>query len=299
VAALFQDPTPRGLARRLERPPGSGARPAPGLLLRLTPPDRRARCTLICVPYGGGNAVAYYPLARALPGDIALESVALPGHDFGAEEPLRPLEEVARACAEEIRRGVDGPIAVYGHCIGVALAVELTRRLEAAGRDVRHLFLAGSYPFPRKKILGLDLARVIPFERWETDQRVMRYLRSLGGFEEVVEPGDLAFVMRNFRHDGAGARRYFTERYAERDPEPLRAPITFVAGADDPETPHFERRYTQWRRFGDSVGLAVVPGGGHYFLKHDATTLAGIIGRTLRSGEGPGNDDVRADAAER
>ena len=128
---LYQHPTPRSLARHLARDRDSQER-AP-LMLRLTPPGRPST-TLICVPYGGGNAVAYYPLARALPSHIGLDAVALPGHDFGADAPLQPLPEVAQACVEEIQRTVDGPIAIYGHCIGVALATELARLLELAGR---------------------------------------------------------------------------------------------------------------------------------------------------------------------
>jgi len=66
----------------------------------------------------------------------------------------------------------------------------------------------------------------------------------------------------------------------------LCAPITFVAGERDPETPHVRRRHQEWRRFADVVELALIPGAGHYFLKHQADELAGIIAPALLSDEG-------------
>ncbi len=276
VTMLFQHPTVRGLAAALKDP----VTVPQGPLLRLTPESAAGRRTLVCVPYGGGNAIAYRPLAAELPDDIVLQAVRLPGHDLGAAEPLQPLAAVADECARAILAGPAGPLALYGHCIGVALAVELARRLEDAGRTVDRVFLGGSYPFPARHPRLAALARLAPFRRVETDQQTLRYLQSLGGFEGLVDDEELASVMQAFRHDGRCAGAYFTERYAEPEPVRLRAPITFVAGDADPETPRFGRRYREWERFSSSLELAVVPGGGHYFPKHHAAELAGILRRT-------------------
>jgi surfactin synthase thioesterase subunit len=232
------------------------------------------------VPYGGGSTIAYQPLARALPESIAVYAVRLPGHDVGVAEPLRPLADVAAEAAREILSTVRGRLALYGHCLGVALTVELARRLEDAGRDVDRVYLGGSFPFPTRRFLGVDLIRLVPFRRRRSDEQTMRYLRSLGGFEDVVEEDELRQVMTAFRHDSRAAGRWFTQRYAERSGVRLAAPVTFVVGGADPETSGYRRRYRRWERFSASVELAVVPGGGHYFVKHHAAELAGIIRRT-------------------
>lgn len=281
VTALFRHPTARALAAALES--GDGGRDP---LLPLTPERTSPELTLVCVPYGGGNPGAYRPLARALPAGVAVQAVDLPGHDLGRDEPPQALERVAEDCAARILERVEGPVAVYGHCIGVALAVEIARRLEEGGRRVERVLLGASFPFTQRTFLGVDPARILPFEKWETDQRVMRYLRSLGGFEEVVSEDELAFVMRNFRHDGREARRYLTARLSGDGPRPLRAPITFVAGTDDPETGRYRRRYRAWAPFGSGIDLAVIPGGGHYFLKHDAEALAAVIAEATGTSEG-------------
>jgi amino acid adenylation domain-containing protein len=274
VGLLAAHPSVRELAAALQ--PSAAA---DGILLRLTPPGPVSH-TLVCVPFGGGSAIGYQPLARALPPQVALLAASLPGHELGGDSELRPLEEVAEECVDEVLKVADGPVSVYGHCLGVALAVEVVRRLEAADRPVDRLFLGGSYPFYERGPIGRALQR----RRAGTaaDHAKMRYLKSLGGFDGMVDDAELAFVMRAFRHDDAAARRYFSERWPRGGgTPPLAAPITFVAGTDDPETPRYRRRYGAWRRFGAAVELAAVPGGGHYFPQHQPEALAEIIGRAV------------------
>ncbi|WP_240123977.1 amino acid adenylation domain-containing protein [Streptomyces sp. MUM 136J] len=273
VGLLAARPSARELAAALE------AAEEPGLLLRLTPDGRTAPHTLVCIPFGGGSTVSYRPLAGRLDPSLALLAVALPGHELGGDPELRPLGEVAQDVADEILKTVDGPVSVYGHCVGVALAVEVVRRLEAAGRAVERLFLGASYPFYESRI------RRRRREGPAADRAEMRYLQSLGGFTGVVEDDELAFVMRAFRHDAAAAQAYFSEHWPRRGrTEPLTAPITVVIGTDDPETPRHERRHRAWERFGSSLELATVPGGGHYFLQQHPEVLAAII--AAASGEG-------------
>lgn len=266
------------------------------ILLRLTEPGTASH-TLICVPFGGGSAITYQPLARTLPPDIALLALSLPGHELGGEPELQPLEDVAQAAAEAALTVTDGPISVYGHCAGVALAVELVRRLEAAGRPVERLFLAASYPFYDPGPLGRAVQRVLAAlvrrgmlrvsaitvgttgdSNPAADQAEMRYLRSIGGFDGVVDDDELAFVMRAFRYDVSAGSSYFSLRWPSRTEVPrLAAPITFIAGTEDPLTPGYEHRYRQWERFSGSVELATVPGSGHYFHQQRPEVVTRIV----------------------
>jgi len=275
----------------------------PGILLRMTAP-RPASHTLVCVPFGGGSAIAYRPLAGALSADTELLAVSMPGHELGGEPDLHPLEEVARQCAEAVLDGCDGHVSVYGHCVGVALAVEIVRRLESAGRKVERLFVGGSLPYYRPGVFGRSLQRglgVLASRRIlrisevtvgttsrdspAANRAEMRYLRSIGGFADDIDSEALTFVMRAFRHDVAEGGRYFVEHWSPGDDTPaLETPITFIAGTDDPLTPLWDRTAKQWRRFSQSVNLAAVPGGKHYFVQHQPETLATIIERVLAGG---------------
>jgi surfactin synthase thioesterase subunit len=105
---------------------------------------------LVRVPYGGASAVVYQPLADALPAGHRLFAVSLPGHDLGTadEEPSGSVEEIAARCVAEILDRIEGPLVIYGHCgPGGALAVEIARQVEAAGRRLEALYLGAIFPF--------------------------------------------------------------------------------------------------------------------------------------------------------
>ena len=290
VGLLGANPSVRELSAALD---GQAGRQT---LLRLSEPGPAAH-TLVCVPFGGGSAITYLPLSGALPAGIALLAVSPPGHELGGDVELRPLEEVAQEAADAVLKTVDGPVSVYGHCAGVGLAVELVRRIEAAGRPVERLFLGGSYPFyepgrfGRMLMSGLaalvnrGLLRVsaltignITSPRPAADRAEMLYMKSIGGFEGDIGDDELAFIMRAFRHDVSTAARYFTQRWPGRgETVPLAAPITVLAGTEDPLTPRPEQRYRSWRRFAADVELVTVQGGRHYFHQQQSDVVAAAI----------------------
>src|SRR5690606_24364254 len=134
VMDVFKHRTVRELAGLADTP--ADERGPRSLLHRLTPVHSMSPVlSYVCVPYGGGSAVVYQPLADALPDGHALWSLAIPGHDVGVEERRLSFDDLAEGCVREILEKVEGPVVLYGHCgVGSALIVEIARRLEAAGR---------------------------------------------------------------------------------------------------------------------------------------------------------------------
>ncbi|MFI9559540.1 amino acid adenylation domain-containing protein [Nonomuraea endophytica] len=283
VMDLFQHPTVRKLAAVAAAP--SARR---GLLYLLTPPGPATR-TLVCVPYGGGSAVVYQPLASALPPGTALYSVAVPGHDLGLEEEPRPLAQVAAECAAEILEKVDGPLSLYGHCgVGGALTVEIALLLEQAGRQIETVYLGGIFPFarPTRGLLGL-WAKVTGNGRWRSDREQLNWLTSMGADLGDLDEEQRAFIVRNMRHDARQAEEYFTGLLQANTTSPLRAPIVSIVGEQDPTTDYYEERYREWHFLTGHTTLAVIKEGGHYFLKYRADELAAILSREpLTPGDG-------------
>ncbi|GII89886.1 hypothetical protein Ssi02_01170 [Sinosporangium siamense] len=273
VMDLFQHPTVRGLARLAQAGDG-GER---GLLYRLTRPGPTS-LSLVCLPYGGGSAVVYQPLADALPPGVALHAVAVPGHDLGLAEDPRPLAEVAEQCAREILATVEGPLAIYGHCgVGGALAVAVARLLEAEGRELEAVYLGGIFPFarPTKGFLGL-WAKVADNDRLRSTRAQLGWLTSLGADLGELSDEQKDFILRNMRHDARQAEEYFTGLLDSRA-EPLRAAMVSVVGGEDPTTEYYEERYKEWHFLTGTTALAVIDEAGHYFLKFRAEELAAIV----------------------
>jgi len=277
VLELFQHPTVRGLASIAVR----RADPAGRLLHELTGPvDPAARTlTLVCVPYGGAGGVVYQPLARALPAHCSLFAVSVAGRDLGDESAAdhRPVREVAADCVAEILDRIDGPLAVYGHCgVGGALAVEIARQLEAAGRPLVAVYLGGIFPFSRPAGPLGRIAKLLQLDWLRNDTVYANWLRSAGADIGGLAEADQRRLVRAMRRDAERAEEYFTDLMHER-PAPLAAPIISVVGERDPGTDFYQERYREWGFLTGTTALVVLDEAGHYFLKYRADELAEIV----------------------
>lgn len=273
VLELFQHPTPRRLAARLTELAVHG-RPATHRLLQPLGQSTSSSMPLVCFPHGGGDAIAYQRLADALPDMFALVAVSPPGHDPAQPGPMLPYHELARRCADEIARTIDGPFAVYGHCAGVVPALETTRLLEQDGHAPSRLILGGALPED-------DPQWSLEMERTVSDDDLASYLRSIGGFDGVLDEQALSSVLRMVRHDMTEAARFFG-RFPDGYPTPLRTRLTCVFGDADSATEGFEHRYRAWERYIADVDTRVVANGGHYFVKHLPDALADLLVYLLR-----------------
>ncbi|MFE3453771.1 amino acid adenylation domain-containing protein [Nonomuraea sp. NPDC059194] len=297
VIDLFTRPTIRELAAYLSADAGEA-----GILHRLAGPAT-ARRTVLCVPYGGGSAAAYGPLATALAerdADTAVLAVELPGHDPARpDEPMLSLPELVDAILAELP--ASDQVVLYGHCVGSAPATELAFRLEQAGVPVAGLFVGGS--FPDAQLPGRLSAwwnRRFPSSRWSSNRSQRDFLRTLGLEEDA---GDVSLMIRALRHDVEEATTWFTEELTA--PRRLSAPVLCVIGERDRATDLYQERYREWGAFADRVSLAVIPKAGHYFLKHQADQVAALIDGSLAawsSGDLPepvGDVEVTGDSARR
>ncbi|WP_051864468.1 non-ribosomal peptide synthetase/MFS transporter [Streptosporangium roseum] len=282
VIDLFTRPTVRELAAHLD----GGAEAPVGLLHRLAGP-RTASRTVVCLPYGGGSAAAYQPLAAELARTsptTAVLAVELPGHDPARpDEAMLPMPELVGRIVAELAElpGGPGPIALYGHCVGSAAATELALRLEASGTPVAGVFVGGSFPDARLPgRLSAWWNRRFPAHRWASDRTQRDFLRTLGALDEDF--GDTETMLRGLRHDVEEAQAWFSRHLDSSSEERrLAAPLLCVIGERDRATELYQERYREWGAFADRVGLATIPRAGHYFIKHQAEPLARHISEHL------------------
>lgn len=276
VTELFKYPTVRQLAERI----AGGRATSDGLLHELTRPipAEQKTLTLICIPFPGGGPISYQPLAKAMPHGCKVLALEIPGHDFGRrDEQTLPIEEIARRCAEEIRRDVTGPIAFYGHCAGGALTIAIAAELEKAGVEISRLFIGGHFPTPHLagKVFEF-LRKVFPIHKWGSNRSAFDLLKSFGFFDEITDKEQQDFVMGHFVREHQEIEDFYTSLYSAPFPK-LKTPLTSVIGEMDRATTLYQERYREWEYFSDSVDFAVIPKAGHYFIKHQAGDLGAII----------------------
>jgi amino acid adenylation domain-containing protein len=265
VVELFKNPTVRQLAALLRAAPARGTGP----LYELTPAGRKPELTLVCVPYGDGNVVAYQPLAHRLPDRFGVWAVNLPAHDPSTvDDEVLSVEEAARRCATEIQTRITGPVAVYGHCSGVALAVELARELEKRGCDVRCAYVGASLADPA----GSPRA-----EQSTSDEEAYDFLRSLAGFDGHLEWADVSHILQAVQKEMSAPTS--VQRSDALPPSRLTIPLRCIFGDRDPATPDYEHNHHGWEVFAENVTFDVIPGAGHDFVRDHVAELASVIER--------------------
>ncbi len=289
VMDMFKYPTIRDLANYLDDSFQKSGRAAEKkqYLFELTKPipKNKKRCTLVCVPYGGGSAVVYQPLARELEGDVSLYSVQLPGHDLAKQdEAFESIESIAKNCLAEIKEKVEGKILLYGHCVGGALTLEIARLLEQEGLPLEAVYIGGAFPVSRMTGKLFDLVyKLMPMKRHMNARSAHDFLQSVGGFDDSFNEAEKEFMIDGLRHDATEAINYYTDVYAKRKSLRLKAPISCIIGEGDRLTEFYEERYREWESFSEQVNLSTIPKAGHYFIKHQAQQFKEIIYKNLES----------------
>src|SRR3954453_3800140 len=103
------------------------------------------RLRLFCFPYAGGSAQVFRTWSEALPADVEVCAVQLPGRERrSSETPIRRAALAVEMLASALSRYLDKTFAMFGHSMGAMLAYEVARRLSAEfGCAPDHLFVSG------------------------------------------------------------------------------------------------------------------------------------------------------------
>ncbi len=206
ITAIYDAGTAAELARLLDEAPG---RPGFSPLVLLNDvPDK----TPIFLVHGiGGHVMELTRLGRSIAPDRRVFAIQARGLD-GIETAIDSIEEMAEYYLEAIRQEqAEGPYLLVGYSFGGMVALEMARRIEAAGETVGLLAFVDAYPHPRywPLISWLDV-------RWRrAAHRAMTRLR-LGGvaaLSRLIGRGD---GVRRLRGVDALARPFmFDEDWPE------------------------------------------------------------------------------------
>jgi surfactin synthase thioesterase subunit len=229
------------------------------------------RLRLVCFPYAGGGVSIFREWPRALPPEVEVCSIELPGRDtlFG-QPPVSRLPELVELVRASFNSLSDLPVVLFGHSLGALLAFELARALRREGSSLPTALCVSGHraphlPDPRRPLHPLPDAEF-----------AAELHRLQGTTPEVLANQQLMdLFLPLLRADFALAETY---RY---DPEPP-LPIPFLAwgGLDDAEVSPAEiaawEQHTS-RRF----RIRLLPGS-HFFLHSAAGPLLEALGEELR-----------------
>ncbi|MGW8066172.1 thioesterase II family protein [Streptomyces ziwulingensis] len=238
-------------------------------------PRPDAPAVLVCLPYAGGSASAYFSLSRRLSGHSGVDVLATqyPGRQNRFTEPcLGSVPELARGVHEDLARVVAGrPFALFGHSMGAAVAFELTRNLEREGAAAPGTLVVSGRRAPS---IGSDRGVHL-----RDDDGVIAELRALEGTDTRVldEPELLSLALPSVRADYTAAETYRTGPDAV-----VHTDVVALTGDRDSHVDTDEA--AAWRAHTTgSFDLRVFPGG-HFFLNDHEAEIAVLLAGTLGAG---------------
>ncbi|GIJ56357.1 thioesterase domain-containing protein [Virgisporangium aurantiacum] len=223
---------------------------------------------LFCLPYAGGDELAYWRWADLLAGTARVHAIG--------REGAPSVDRVCDRIAAE-----DGPFAIYGHSMGARLGFEVARELRRRGAPLPvRFYVGGAHPpdvrEPIARVAHIDIGEFI-------DQLVTRAdtpaaVRDDPDIRAAVEPAlaaDLAWL----------------QAYRFRPEPPLPVPIVAFAATDDHEVPRdlmlgWARHTSAWFRHHTLAA-------GHLFVGTHAADVTALVERSGDTGTAPpGYDEV-------
>ncbi len=220
-------PTDGPTTRIAQAAPGLGtAEVGPAWLFDFAPrPDARIR--LICAHHAGGSYTYFEKWPDALPDDVEVLSVNLPGRGNRRNEDLiRDLHTVVEQLAAALEPHLDRPYAMFGDSIGALICFELIRRLRRAGKPLPVRLFASGMVAPHIVWWNPDA----PLHRLPDAELFQGLVRDAGMLDERSLADD---ELRTLMLPVLRADLEMAESYRYTEEAPLDLPITASRGEDD------------------------------------------------------------------
>ncbi len=185
-------------------------------------PDAGMR--LFCFPYAGGGAAVYRLWTEAMPDDVEVCRIQLPGRETRLREaPFDRLSQLVPVLLDVMRPLLDRPFAIFGHSMGALTGFEVARGIRREFNVTPERLFASGWRAPQLP-LGTAL-HGLP----EADFVERLQARFSGIPSGVLEDRELLELMLPIlRADLA-----ICETYTYSDEAPLQCPISAFGGTED------------------------------------------------------------------
>lgn len=235
-------------------------------------PKPAAKARLLCFPYAGGGITAYAAWLNAIPADIELGIVVLPGRDERiSEPPFRRLPALVEALAQGLVPYLNGPFAFYGHSMGALVAYELLRHFQQHGGPMASNLFVGAKRAPQLENREPSIYHLpeVAF--------LSEIVRRYDGFPRAIleEPELLRRFLPIVRAD-----LELLEVHHHIEGDPLEIPITAFGGAQDTRLTLDDLR--AWQRVTRAACDTHVLPGGHFFQRTAHSELLSIISAAIQ-----------------
>ncbi|MDP2713169.1 MAG: beta-ketoacyl synthase N-terminal-like domain-containing protein, partial [Solirubrobacteraceae bacterium] len=264
--------------------PTSHRRRSPGGWLLLPRAERRSH--VVCFPHAGGGASFYRPWIRRFPADVAFSIVDYPGREERLDAPLQDdLGIVADGIAEDLLAIDAGPLQLFGHSMGSAIAFEVALRIERERPGSLRRLVVSARPAP--------VACRPPLVSHLGDDALAAQIAAMGGTDEALlrDPEVRELVLPIIRNDYR-----LLERHRPDPAQRIDADVLVLGGADDPTVTADE--LASWAGVTRGRAHRRTFAGGHFYLLDAAADVVAELAAPTTTGDpldppGPPDDAPR------
>jgi medium-chain acyl-[acyl-carrier-protein] hydrolase len=219
----------------------------------------QVKIRLFCFHYAGASASIFRSWERALPDEIELVAVQLPGREYRLDESLlTDMHGIARLVTEILP--LDKRFVFFGHSMGALLEFEIARLLREQGLRQPEMLIASGRNAPQFKWRDAGM-QLLP-----DDEFVSAVIAYKGVPESLLANAALRdLVLPRIRSDLTVSAEY---QYVEKDP--LKCPIVVLVGNEDELST--EAGLNGWRTQTTAEVRYFRFAGNHFFL-HSAEQL--------------------------
>jgi surfactin synthase thioesterase subunit len=221
---------------------------------------------LVCFHAAGGGSASFAALQRALPDDVRLTSVTLPGRDSRVGEPrIVDVDQCVRLLSGELADVLAEPHILLGHSMGAVVAYSLLHRHLSEGLPVPEAMIVAACRPPHLGGTADEIERL-------DDAQLARELVRHGGVPARVlsRPEWVRLLVPMVRDD-----LRIQSSFGAREVTPLPCRLHIFGGLGDQLVP--PEVMAQWSRYSLDPQPLQVFDGGHFLFRRPAVALVTAI----------------------
>lgn len=181
---------------------------------------------LFCIPYAGGSEYFYSQWLTKFDRNIKVIPILLKGRNARYNLKCQSFNEMIEDVFTQITETASSEeeIALFGHSMGGILSYEVSKKLEVAGYNLKHIFLSGiNHPNDMKPVEEKCI---------EDENYLIQRLLDLGGVQdEFLENKEAReYFFRIIKHDFLLIEEY---KKSDKVLKPLYTPVSILNGIDD------------------------------------------------------------------